>query len=103
GQTFLHRLCSKGDLEMVTELVTRRRIPVNPKDNAGWTPLHEAALEGHTEIARILILRGATVNSKGFRNDTPLHDASSNGHYDLVKLLLDFGADPNATNDQGQT
>ena len=30
----------------------------------GWTPLHEAALKGHLQVAQALVEAGADVNSK---------------------------------------
>jgi ankyrin repeat protein len=55
---------------MVSQLVSNvffriRNINVNVKDDEyGWTPLHYAALNGHIEIARLLLQNGADVNAK---------------------------------------
>lgn len=34
----------------------------SPKDNAGYTPLHEACARGHLSIAKLLLLYGANVS-----------------------------------------
>lgn len=34
----------------------------SPKDNAGYTPLHEACSRGHLSIAKLLLLYGANVS-----------------------------------------
>ncbi|MCK4753354.1 MAG: ankyrin repeat domain-containing protein [Planctomycetes bacterium] len=55
------------------------------------TPLQASAANGHIEIAKILIERGAKVNAipTGF---TALHSAAVNSHKELVSLLIDYGA-----------
>lgn len=39
--------------------------PVNVRDNAGWLPLHEAAVHGHLEIVRLLLDHKASINDRG--------------------------------------
>ncbi|CAN0445344.1 unnamed protein product, partial [Ectocarpus fasciculatus] len=47
-----------------------------PGDNA-YTPLHRAALGGHSEVARVLIKAGADKDARtGGRGETPLHLAA---------------------------
>ena len=48
---------------------------VNAKDGTGRTPLHWAAIEGHKEIAELLIAEGANVNAKTNDGKTPLDEA----------------------------
>ena len=70
---------------------------VNAKDeNAGGTPLHTVAINGHKEIVELLIAEGADVNAKGVVGATPLHSAAVNGHKEIAELLIDNGADVNA-------
>lgn len=101
GQTMLHRACSSGSYNNVTDLLNQG-ADINAQDNAQWTPLHEAALAGHTEVVELLLSRGAQPNAKGHGNDTALHDASQNEHEDVVKLLLEYGADPDFKNSKGE-
>ncbi|MDQ6959498.1 MAG: ankyrin repeat domain-containing protein, partial [Mariprofundaceae bacterium] len=63
------------------------------------TPLHDAVGEGKTEVAELLIRKGADVNAKNAGQETPLHDAAVQGNTEVVALLIRKGADVNARND----
>jgi ankyrin repeat protein len=66
-------------------------------DRCGSTPLYTAAVQGETEIVRLLLEAGADPNreSGGQSEGTPLCAAASWGRTDVVWLLLQHGADPN--------
>ena len=57
----------------------------------GWTPLCEAAINGHKEIAELLIKEGADVNAVAmdnvFSEQTPL-DAANKYNQGAVAILL---------------
>ena len=76
---------------------------VNRKDNGGWTPLHFAAQEQVTEIARILINAGAEVDSKDESGNTPLWRAVSDYRGDgrLIVFLRGRTADALVENKKG--
>jgi uncharacterized protein len=52
-----------------------------------------ACRNGHTDVARLLLTRGADVNARGFFSATGLHWAAIEGHADTVRFLLEHGAD----------
>jgi len=59
-----------------------------------------ACRNGHTEVARLLLERGADVNFRGFFGGTGLHWAAINGHKQTVEFLLAHGADTNLEDEQ---
>uniref|UniRef100_A0A2K6JR09 Uncharacterized protein n=1 Tax=Rhinopithecus bieti TaxID=61621 RepID=A0A2K6JR09_RHIBE len=64
-------------------------LPVNNKDDAGWSPLHIAASAGRDEIVKALLGKGAQVNAVNQNGCTPLH-------YAIAVMLLEGGANPDA-------
>ena len=60
----------------------------------GWSPLHEAALQGATELIEALVAAGADPDSTTLEGLTPLYVAAGADHGDSVRALLLLGADP---------
>ena len=73
------------------------------RDGKYWGALHYAVFNGHTEIAKHLIGRGAAINATSPNGSTPLMMAAREGREDLAKILIDSGADPQAKNDWGDS
>lgn len=65
------------------------------KGKIGKTALMCAAQNGHTDIVRLLIEKGADVNTVAAGTGTALMDAAGNGHADIVRILLEKGANVN--------
>ena len=64
---------------------------------AGWTALHFAAQNGHSEIVKLFIQKtAADLNIKAFDGKTPLHLAIESNHIKVVSQLLEAGADPSS-------
>ncbi|KAK3390130.1 hypothetical protein B0H63DRAFT_107437 [Podospora didyma] len=94
GQTSLARACAKGDYATVLERFRERREDINVADYAGNTPLHIAALNGYSDIVKLLIDAGSNLECVNNDKDAPLLDAVENGHLHVVKLLLAAGVNP---------
>ena len=77
---------------------------MNAKNDAGFTPLHHAAVFGRKEIAELLIAEGADVNAKEDEYGiTPLHEAAFVGYKEIAELLIAKGGDVNAKDVDGGT
>ena len=100
GSTSLHITAQFGLLDLSQKLILRlgseTAIAVNAKDSRDQTPLLLAAKYGHSEIAKLLVDKGAEINAHGVPFINALQAASARGHEQVVKLLLDKGAEINA-------
>lgn len=70
------------------------------KDNAGWTPIHEAANHGFLDIVELLLEHGADINSKGGGGYTPLASAADGGNFVVMEYLLDRNASVSVLTDE---
>jgi uncharacterized protein len=89
----------------VTEYLIRKGADVNAvaTNPTGFTALTGAVANNHTEIAKLLVKRGAQVNYRYEGGFSPLMGASENGNVELVNFLLAKGADPHAKTTDGKT
>jgi ankyrin repeat protein len=55
----------------IVKLLVDNGADVNAIVSFGYTPLHAAAYDGHTEITKYLIDNGADVNAKTKNGETP--------------------------------
>ncbi|XP_040894346.1 ankyrin repeat domain-containing protein 27 isoform X2 [Toxotes jaculatrix] len=78
-------------------------LGVNSCNADGFTPLHVAALHGHSPLATLLIRHGANVNARTNQSATPLHLASQNSHIQVVRFLLECNAKLNKKDHYGNT
>lgn len=77
------------------DLLLAAGADVNARDEAGFTPLHDAALAGNAAAVRMLLDHGADINLGDKENGaTALYMAATMGREEVVTLLLDKGADP---------
>lgn len=76
---------------------------VNSRFNDGQTPLHLAAIYGHTAIAKYLLECNAVTTAQDSSGATPLHEAVRYGNLEIAKALLNSGANVNAKDNLGKT
>ncbi|KAF2940663.1 hypothetical protein DAI22_03g291100 [Oryza sativa Japonica Group] len=98
GITALASAALDGRLATARYLLDHGADP-NKKCNAGSVPLHCAAKNGHDEVERLLLSRGASVDIAYFHG-TPLHIAAAYGKASVMKVLLEHDADPNKVSEE---
>ncbi|XP_011869057.1 PREDICTED: E3 ubiquitin-protein ligase MIB2-like isoform X1 [Vollenhovia emeryi] len=112
GCNVLHLAALKGNADAMEFLVLCPQFAINTQlvdvkiKEDGFAPLHLAALNGHREVANILLSlpgRRAKVDLRNNRRQTPLHLATSQGHWSLVELLVHHNADLGSTDEDGNT
>ena len=101
GETALQTAVIKGEETTVRQLLEAGACP-NTRDNAGWTPLHEA--RGRPELVEMLLEADALPSvPAGDDRMTALHEAALAGQAEVVRLLVRHGADREARDRMGRT
>ncbi|XP_068550045.1 ankyrin repeat domain-containing protein 27 isoform X2 [Anas acuta] len=103
---FCHPLCqcSKcGPAQKKFARIPTNGLGVNVSNQDGFTPLHMAALHGHSELVSLLLKHGASVSAKNAQHAVPLHLACQKGHFQVVKRLMDYNAKQNKRDIYGNT
>ena len=99
----IHKASEEGNIEVVKQHLAAG-TDVNEGDEDGDTPLIYALEEGHKEVARLLITKGADVNTKrDFAKTSPLHFAAIYDLKEIATLLIAKGANVNARSSRGWT
>ena len=88
-----------GFRDFTEHLIAEHPEHVNAKGGREKTPMHVAALTGHSSILSLLIENGADLEGRGRNSMAPLHRASTSGKVEAGETLLDYGADINARDD----
>ncbi|KAI3357529.1 hypothetical protein L3Q82_015947 [Scortum barcoo] len=73
---------------------------VNCVDSTGYSPLHHAALNGHSEVVEALLRNEALTNIADNKGCYPLHLAAWKGDEHIVKLLIHQGPSHPKINEQ---
>jgi ankyrin repeat protein len=103
--TALHYAAAAGHEDLVMYLLAP---PVNADAGAvrgnRFTPLHCAAMNGHSKVCATLIKVGANVNAQTDpQGYAPLHTAAFTGHVEAIRVLLAGGADRTLRNHRNET
>jgi ankyrin repeat protein len=99
-----HQLFHAAQENNVTEVLRLLSVgaDVNVKNRFGWTPLHWASNDGHSQVVIKLLQNGADIEAKDNYGLTPLHWACMRGHLHAVEALVSGGANLLAGNINGR-
>ena len=81
-----------GQLEIAENLILEGASVANAGDAShfrGWTPFHDAALQGRVQILRALFGKAPRVIMRCCQPVHPIHLAIANGHTESVQLIID--------------
>jgi ankyrin repeat protein len=85
----------KGGVSAIEALLAAG-ADVNDANDRGWTPLHQTAYSNRTEIANILLEKGAALDAEAHgAGGTPLITALFWGHREVADLLGRHAVSPN--------
>jgi len=85
--------------ERAAALLEKQPSLVQTADTRGWTALHYAAERSATEVAKLLLARGADANARDSKGHTPVDFASHPGPWkpqaatEIIQLLKVHGAE----------
>ncbi|CZR64705.1 uncharacterized protein PAC_14604 [Phialocephala subalpina] len=96
GVSLLVYAASEGLFFVVHSLLELgNKVRLEEKGTDGRTALAAAADNGHPDVVRYLLERGANLHARDPMMDTPLALAVAQGHIEVVEVLLRAGANPN--------
>ncbi|MCE5293216.1 MAG: ankyrin repeat domain-containing protein [Chlamydiales bacterium] len=104
GKIWLNEASGDGEYLLVESLLKNNANP-NSVDGLGLTPLYSAAMQGQTDVVRLLLEHNADPNKalEIQEKTTPLFEAADNGYIEIAKLLIEKNADVNKQSTSGIT
>lgn len=103
GFTALHYAAYYKDDERYLTPLLDAGLPIDEKDNYGWTALAATAEYDHVSSASVLLQRGADIETCDKNGWTPLLRAVNSNSHSVLKLLLGQKASHRAISFRGET
>lgn len=85
-------VAAKAGIEPMVDFFLKAGLDANARDDFGWTPIHEAALQSSEAILKKLLAAKGNPNCATKKGETPLHFACRKGSVQNVAILLRAGA-----------
>jgi ankyrin repeat protein len=111
GATPLHILCTEvphpaqpQPMAQMANLLIAKQCPLDALDHDGTTALHHCVINGHEQLAALLLRHGANPNALiPDSHVSPLAIAALEKNLPMAKLLLAHGANPHQRTTEGSS
>ena len=103
SQTPVFGSIEDGDMEEFQLCLSETPECIEETNKNGWTPLHQAAYSGESEMLKMLIEKGAKLDATCHDGDTPVHYAAVQGELDCVNALAEAGCALEIKDQDGET
>ncbi|KAJ6035964.1 hypothetical protein N7540_000243 [Penicillium herquei] len=88
-----------GELKLVQSLLLSGKMAcLNKPDISGWSALHHATWNGHTEVVKLLVRR-LDAPEPSAKGQEPIHLTAERGYKQIVELLLEISTPDLQTKD----
>ncbi|MDY0122347.1 MAG: ankyrin repeat domain-containing protein [Sulfurimonas sp.] len=94
---FLLAINEKAPIDIL-EYMIDNGANINARDYSNWTPLMRAIETDRTDLALLLIKKGADINLDIKGNNSIAYNAAYRGNIPVLKLLIEKGTNPNLIN-----
>jgi len=100
--TPLYYVSERGYRGLVDYLISKHPEDMNIRGGYG-TPLHAALVEGHADVAQLLLRHCTDRDIRGYEDQTLLHLAAGHGLLGVTRTLVERNADINGLDGSGGT
>jgi hypothetical protein len=103
GISIFDAAVASGNIDVVRLLLDNHNLKVDFAGKQGENLLFSAIKRNNTEMAQLLLAKGAPVNGTEDNRVSPLHIAAIRGNKTMLQLLLENGANPESRDIYGYT
>ena len=94
GRSILEFAAANGFVELVEQVLARRKLAAEAAKSIGREAAIAAATFGNLNVLEVLQANDVPVQQTAPGKNSPLSEACRFGHVDVVRFLLELGADP---------
>ena len=99
----IHTAVEEGNFNQVKELLEKSPVLLDERNERGSTPLLIASYNGHLNIVKFLMEKGADKDIRNNRGSSALNLAAYGGHLEIAKYLVENGLEVDKPSPTGFT